>query len=180
MAGILILFGTGEGQTRKVANRISRVVQEKGHEAMVVQGNKAPEDFSAAGFDAAFVGTSIHMGLHQLSVRRLVRDNIESFNRIPTAYFCVCLHACGKKEKDRKQAQAYIDDFNKYTGLQPRKMAVFAGALRYPYYNFVKRYVAKLVARRVGADTDTRQEYYEYTDWEAVDAFAVEFLESIE
>ncbi len=180
MARILILFGTGEGQTRKVASRISRFVQENGHEAIVIQGNKAPEDFSVAGFDAAFVGTSVHMGLHQLSVRGLVRGNVEAFNRIPTAYFCVCLHAYGEKEKDHKQVQSYIDDFNKYTGLQPRQTAAFAGALRYPYYNFVKRYVAKVVARRVGADTDTRQEYYEYTDWEVVDAFAVEFLESIE
>ena len=43
----------------------------------------------------------------------------------------------------------------------------------------IKRFAAKLVARRVGADTDTRGEY-SYTDWEAVRRFAEEFAQLLE
>ena len=118
------------------------------------------------------------MGLHQISVRKLVKAHRDDLNAIPCVYFCVCLTAVSDKPRDRDQVQKYIDDFKKYTGLKPVRTAVFAGALRYPYYNFIKRYMIKLVARRVGADTDTKKEY-DYTNWQAVDAFAHDFLDSV-
>lgn len=178
MARILILYGTGEGQTRQVAGRMAEVIREKGHEVEVVKGNRAPADFSPQGFDAAIIGTSIHMGLHQISVRQLVREHREAFARIPVAYFCVCMTAVSDKPRDKEQVERYIDDFQKYTGIRPLRTAVFAGALKYPYYNFIKRFVLKLVARRLGASTDTSREH-EYTDWKAVTDFALEFQEMV-
>ena len=178
MSRILILYGTGEGQTRKVANRIAEVAGGRGHEVEMVKGNKAPADFSPKGFDAAIIGTSIHMGLHQISVKKLVKANRNDFNNMPCAYFCVCLTAISDKPQDKMQVEKYINDFKGYTGLQPVLTAVFAGALRYPYYNFIKRFMVKLVARRIGADTDTKREF-EYTNWQAVDRFAEGFLDSL-
>ena len=179
MAKILILFGTDHGHTRKIANRIAEVTRERGHEVELVQGNKAPSGFSPDGFDAAIIGTSIHMGLHQISVRKLVKENLTAFERIPSAYFCVCLTACGTRPQDTAQVERYINDFTKYTGLHPMKVTAFAGALKYTDYNFFRRFIAKLVARRVGADTNTKGEY-EYTDWDAVTQFAEEFADSLE
>ena len=178
MSKLLILYGTGEGQTRKVANRMAEIIRGKGHE-VIVQVNKDSEGFSTDGFDAAIVGTSIHMGLHQISIRKLVKAHIKAFNSIPVAYFCVCLTAASDQPEDRKQLDKYVADFKSYTGLDPRITAVFAGALRYPYYNFIKRYIMKLIARKLALDTDTKQEY-EYTDWAAVDRFTGQFLDMFE
>lgn len=171
MSKLLILYGTGEGHTRKIATRMAEKATEQGYEAELVKGNKAAGDFSPEGFDAAIIGTSIHMGLHQISVRKLVKAHQAGFAKIPVAYFCVCLTAASDKSDDIKQVHKYIDEFKLYTGLQPRFTEAFAGALRYPYYNFIKRYMIKLVARKLGLDTDTKKEY-EYTNWSAVDSFA--------
>lgn len=179
MARILILYGTDYGHTRKIAQHMAGVVETRGHEVELVQGNKAPKGFSPDGFDAAIIGTSIHMGVHQISIRKLVKSLRDDFNKIPTAYFCVCLTAKSTKPEDQSQVEDFINDFLKYTKIKPAKTAAFAGALRYPHYNFVRRYMAKLVARKVGADTDTKQELYEYTDWAAVTRFAEEFTDSI-
>ncbi|MDY6912400.1 MAG: flavodoxin domain-containing protein [Chloroflexota bacterium] len=179
MAKILILFGTDHGHTRKIANRMADVIRERGHEVELVQGNKAPSDFSPDGFDATVIGTSVHMDLHQISVRKLVKEKLSAFERIPSAYFCVCLTAFGTRPQDMAQVKRYINDFTKYTGLNPIKVTAFAGALKYPDYNFVRRFIAKLVARRVGADTNTKGEY-EYTDWDTVTRFAEEFADSLE
>lgn len=179
MAKILILFGTNYGQTRKISEFIANIVTDRGHEVSLVQGNKLPDGFSPGNYDAAIIGTSIHMDTHQISIRRLVKQYQSEFNQIPVAYFCVCLTAYGTKAEDHEQVEKYVNDFIKYTGLEPAKTAAFEGALMYPTYNFVKRYVAKLVARRVGADTETKRELYEYTNWNAVTKFTEEFLDTI-
>lgn len=171
----MILYGTGEGHTRKIANRIAETIKEHGHDIEMVKGNKADRNFSPAGFDAAIIGTSIHMGLHQISIRKLVKAHQAVFAKIPVAYFCVCLTATSNKLEDKKQVEKYIEEFKLYTGLQPRFTESFAGALRYPYYNFIKRYMVKLVARKLGLDTDTKKEY-EYTDWAMVDRFTEQCL----
>jgi len=178
MSKILILYGTNNGQTRKVAERIAEVVRERGHEVEMVQGNKAAADFSPDGFDAAIVGTSIYMDQHQISVRKLVKAHSDAFARIPTAYFCVCITATQTTPEARAELDKYVKDFTSYTGLNPVKSAVFAGALKYPDYNFVKRFSAKLLARKLGLDTDTKK-YFEYTDWAEVTKFAEEFAELI-
>lgn len=179
MSKILILYGTDYGHTRKVAQHIAEVINERGHVTELVQGNKSPRDFTVDGFDGAIIGTSIHMGVHQISVKKLVKAQKEALSKIPSAYFCVCLTAYSSKAEDKKQVESFINDFLKYTGLKPVVSTAFAGALRYPHYNFARRYMAKLVARKVGADTDTKQEHYEYTDWNAVNRFAEEFVDSI-
>ena len=179
MSKLLILYGTNNGQARKVAERIAGVVRERGHKVQMVQGNKAADGFSLDGFDAAIVGTSIYMDQHQISVRKLVKAHSDAFARIPTAYFCVCLTARDSTDQARAQVEKYLNEFTSYTGLEPVKSAAFAGALKYPDYNFVKRFSAKLLARKMGLDTDTKK-YFEYTDWAEVTKFADEFEDLVE
>lgn len=178
MANLLVLYGSNYGQTRKVAERIADVARGRGHEVSIVPGNAVPPDFDPAAFDAAFIGTSIEMDIHQRSVKKLVKEHRSAFARIPCAYFMVCLTAVSPKPEDRQKMDKYVDDFTGYTGLDPAAVGVFAGALRYPEYNLVRRFMVKLVARRLGANTDTGGEY-EYTDWPAVNRFAEEFLDSL-
>ena len=179
MARILILYGTDHGQTHKVAQHIADELKRADHQVELLAGNKAGTNFSLEGFDGVIVGTSIHMDVHQISMRKLVKNHRDAFAQIPkSAHFCVCLTAFSRNPKDQAQVQKYIDDFAKYTGWQAKQMTAFAGALKYPDYNFVKRFAAKLLARKIGADTDTKG-YYEYTDWDAVTRFAQEFADSL-
>lgn len=175
MAKILIIYGTNEGHTRKVAEHMADAIRAKGHQAELLQGIKAPPDFSLAGYDGVIAGTSIHMGAHQIAMRKLVKKHHEEFQRLPGAYFCVCLTATSTRPEYQQQVEKYISDFIKYTHWQPQRAVAFAGAIRYPYYNIVKRFMIKLVARKLGLDTDTKREFI-YTDWAAVARFAEEFV----
>mgnify|MGYP005849565877 CR=1 FL=1 len=103
MAKLLIVYGTNEGHTRKVAEHMAEALRKEGHQADLLQGIKAPADFSLAGYDAVLVGTSVHMGIHQIAMRQLVKKHREEFQRLPGAYFCVCLTAASKKPEELKQ-----------------------------------------------------------------------------
>ena len=65
------------------------------------------------------------------------------------------------------------------TGWRPHRVELVAGALPYTRYNFLVRFVMRRIARKEGGDTDTSRDY-EYTDWSAVERFALEFLQEVE
>lgn len=67
-----------------------------------------------------------------------------------------------------------VDDFLVATGLTPVRSCRIAGALRYSKYGPVKRELMKRIAARAGGATDTSCDV-EYTDWEQVRRFALEF-----
>jgi menaquinone-dependent protoporphyrinogen oxidase len=50
--------------------------------------------------------------------------------------------------------------------------------LLYTKYNFLKRGLMKSITKKQGGDIDTSRDFI-YTDWDAVDAFAREFLERL-
>ena len=64
------------------------------------------------------------------------------------------------------------------TGWRPTVVMPVAGALSYSHYNFLVRFVMKQIAKKEGSGTDTSRDY-EYTDWDALDAFVKEFAQKI-
>jgi menaquinone-dependent protoporphyrinogen oxidase len=53
-----------------------------------------------------------------------------------------------------------------------------AGAIPYSRYGLLKRWVMQYMSRQAGVKTSPKQDY-EYTDWEALRGFAVEFAGTI-
>ena len=49
MASALVCYGTGEGQTAKVADRLASVLADRGHEATTVDVGAAPDEVAAEG-----------------------------------------------------------------------------------------------------------------------------------
>jgi menaquinone-dependent protoporphyrinogen oxidase len=178
MARILVAYGTGEGQTAKIAERIVRTLRERGHEAHVgdVSAGESPmvEDT-----DAVLVGASIHVGTHQPAVANFVRDHREELAARPSGFFQVSLSSATDDEERRAEAAEYVDSFIEETGWHPDRIAMFGGALRYSKYGFLKRLLMKRIARDATGDTDTSQDY-EYTDWNEVEAFADDFAAFVE
>ena len=80
--------------------------------------------------------------------------------------------------KSREEAMRYSDNFLAQTGWQPGLTKTFAGSVKYTQYNFVTRYIMKLISRREGGSTDTSRDH-EYTDWESVERFAEAFMAEI-
>ena len=168
MTRVLILYGTTEGQTAKIAEFIAAVIRENGHETNPVDVRSVGTDLPA-GYDAAVIGAAIHMGKHDKHVVEFVRTNREALERLPSAFFSVSLAA----QSDLDEAQGYLEQFEAETGWQPANVALVAGALLYTRYGFIKRRIMRRIAQdksgHLGVDTSRD---YIYTDWDGVKRFA--------
>jgi menaquinone-dependent protoporphyrinogen oxidase len=170
MASFLVAYGTGEGQTAKVAEHVVGTLEARGHDAVAVDLGDAGDAPDATGYDAVVVGASIHVGEHQPAVREFVTANQDALTGRPTAFFQVSLSSATADEQRRAEAAAYVDDFLETTGWNPDRIGLFGGALRYSKYGFLKRLVMKRIAKEATGDTDTGRDY-EYTDWAEVERF---------
>jgi menaquinone-dependent protoporphyrinogen oxidase len=176
MANVLIAYGTSEGQAAKVSDYIADVARDHGHTAETMDVRELANGSAMGSYDAVVVGASIHMGRHEDYVRDFVGENRASLERVPSAFFSVSLTAHDENEKARKEVESYVEKFAEETGWRPDKTGIFAGALLYTHYGFIKRRMMMKISRDQGnPDTDTSRDY-EYTDWEDVRWFTEEFL----
>jgi menaquinone-dependent protoporphyrinogen oxidase len=179
VASFLVSYGTSEGQTAKVADRIATVLSERGHEATAVDVAELPPDLVVDDFDAVLVGASVHAGRHQRAVREFVRSNREALSATPTAFFQVSLSSADEEGEGAAEAAGYVDEFVEETGWHPDRIGLFGGALRYSEYGFLKRLVMKRIAKRSMPDVDTSRDT-EFTDWTEVESFAADVAAFVE
>ena len=175
MTKIVILYGTTEGHTARIAEYLADDIRGHGHVADAVDLKRAQQGL-LDGYDAVILGGSIHMGKHEDSVRDFTRRNRVALERLPSAFFSVSLAAHG----DMANAQAYVENFEQETGWRPAQVGLFSGALLYRQYGFIKRLMMKKIvsSKPGGLSTDTSRDH-EYTDWEQVKWFAEDFLKRL-
>lgn len=178
MAHILVVYGTTEGQTRKIATYIANAIRDRGHTVTVSDSASIREPLRVQEYDGILVGGSVHSGRHQRSVVRFVKENRAALESLPSGFFSVSLAALDGREQ-QEEAQNYVDTFCQETGWEPEVVETVAGALRYTKYNFVKRYIMKWISKRSGRPTDTSRDF-EFTDWEHVGHFVKRFLKQLE
>jgi menaquinone-dependent protoporphyrinogen oxidase len=170
---ILVLYGSFDGQARRIAERIAEVIGRGGHEVEAVPAHADSVCDRIEASDAVIVGGAIRYGHHQKALERVVRDNYVAIVERPNAFFSVCMSAAGPNAKPAT-ALGYVDDFITRTGWQPGRIASFAGALKWSRYNPLMKLMMKFIVKMAGGDTDTSRDR-EYTDWNAVERFAAEF-----
>lgn len=175
---ILILYGTLEGQTAKISERIAEVIRNKGYQVTAQLGEKLPGNFKVDKFDAVIIGGSIHMGRYPGYLKKFVSSHSDWLNNVPSAFFTVCMAVNSQQEKSREEGNHYGEDFLKQVNWQPKLIETFAGAVKYTQYNFVTRFIMKLISKKEGGSTDTSVDH-EYTDWESVVRFTEKFLEQL-
>lgn len=179
MVSFLVLYGTGEGQTAKVASRITDGLEKRGHDTTTIDIDELSDDLSLAEFDAVLIGSSIHVGKHHERIRDFVRANVEDLGTRPTALFQLSLSSAVDDPERRAEAADYVDTFLEETDWHPDRIGLFGGALRYSKYGFLKRLMMKRIARDATGDVDPSQDY-EYTEWAEVEAFANDFAAFVE
>ncbi len=171
MATILVVYGTTEGHTAGIAERIGAVMRDLGHEVHVHDSRDLLKTTLEHAYDGVIVGGSVHAGEHQRGVREFVGQHRDLLDRVPSAFFSVSLTAAEPDEEAKRDVQAVVDKFAQETGWQPRHIEPIAGALVYSQYNIFVRHIMKLIAKRLGRPTDASQDY-DYTDWDGVERFA--------
>lgn len=173
---ILVVYGTTEGQTRKIAEFMADVLKQSGYEVTI--SNAAAQPPAPSGFDAVIAGGSIHINKYQSAVTNYIRQNVDALNSMPGAFFSVCMAAASKNEKEHREAERITTEFLQRIGWKPLSTTQVAGALMYTQYGFFKRLIMKYIARKEGGATDTSHDY-EYTDWNAVREFVTGFAEKV-
>jgi menaquinone-dependent protoporphyrinogen oxidase len=165
---VLVVYASTHGHTAKIAARIARTLEGDGAAVAVHPVSDAPDPH---GFGAVVLGASIHAGHHQKELIAWAERHRGALARVPSAFFSVCLTAADDTEESRTATRAYEDEVVERTGWTPGRITTFAGALQYREYDFPTRLLMRLLMRRGGHPTDASRDY-DYTDWDAVDAFA--------
>ena len=163
MARILLLFASSYGHTRDIAWAIERHLRRRGHAVDLVDARQSAPD--PGEYDVAVIGSRVEFGRHAPSIRRYVRRHLAALARMPSAFFSVSMSAANGGPDPALEA------FSARTGWRPGRAVSFAGALPYTHYNPLLRFVMKRISRKAGHTTDTSRDH-DFTDWEAVRAFA--------
>jgi menaquinone-dependent protoporphyrinogen oxidase len=172
MVRILVLNGTTEGHTAKVAAAVAETLRAHGAEVDVIQAGTA--DVRADPYAGVIVAASVHGGAYQWPVRRWVQRNREALVRRPTAFISVSLAVLQWQPDVQRDVNAIVDRFLMATGWRPMWTKSIAGALAYSKYGWLKRWIMRRIAEKAGGNTDTSSDY-ECTDWQDLRAFADRF-----
>ncbi|MGV6816415.1 MAG: menaquinone-dependent protoporphyrinogen IX dehydrogenase [Thiotrichales bacterium] len=176
MSGILILYSTVDGHTKKICEFIRDKIQPDSDASEVTLA--ALDDAHALAldsFDKIVIGASIRYGKHRPAVFEFVEKNLALLEQKPNAFFTVNVVA-RKPEKNRPDTNPYMKKFLTLTPWKPKKLAVFAGKIDYQKYGFMDRnmirFIMWLTKGPTAADTNV-----EFTLWDEVEAFAGEIQE---
>ncbi len=176
MATVLVVYATRDGQTRKIAERIATVLRVRRHAVELLDAARPSRELDLGRFQAVFVGSPIHAQGYLRPVVRFVQEHRAALERVPTLFFSVGLAVLSKVSDGRAQTMEIVDKLIATTGWRPGRIELVAGALPYTRYNFLVRFVMRRISKKEGGDTDTSRDY-EYTDWSAVDRFALELVD---
>lgn len=173
MARVLIVYGTTDGHTRKIAYTMGNTLTYEGHTAAIVDAADVRPCHDPRFYDAVIVAASVHGGNYQRTARRWVRRHVDQLNAVPSAFVSVCLGMLEGRPEARREVQAIMSRFLMKTGWRPTASRTVAGALRWSRYSPLKTRIMRRIVRRAGGDTDTSRDV-EYTDWGELALFARE------
>ena len=173
MPRILVVYGTTEGHTAKVAGALAEALHRTGGVVDVMAADD-PASSVPDGYDAVVVAASVHAGRYQRPVEKWVKAHAAALARKPTAFVSVCLGVLQHDPTVQRDLQAIVDRFIAVTGWRPAVVKFVAGALPYTRYGWVRRALMKHIVAKAGGDTDTGRDY-EYTDWNDLSLFAADF-----
>ncbi|MCG8441742.1 MAG: hypothetical protein MI723_08035 [Caulobacterales bacterium] len=177
MGCIAIIYGTTEGQTRKIARELADHFIRRRDEVRLVDATHPPAEDPLAGADAVIVAASLHVERYQSSVVHFAAEHARQLNALPSAFVSVSLSALGDEE-DAANVDLCVDRFSEQTGWTPGTVHQAAGALRYTQYDFFKRWIMKRIAKEHGLPTQSGGDF-EFTDWAALQRFAEDFAHGV-
>ncbi len=171
---ILVVYGTTEGQTRKVATFLADRFKGRGHDVTLADAHRPPRSLNPAAYDAVVVAARVHSGRYQRSIRRFVRRNVAMLRAKPSAFVSVSMMAA---LPDRAGTVAsYVGRFSHRTGWTPGLVHQAAGARFYARQGAIGRWILGRIDSKVrGRPVDTSRDQ-EWTDWDALGDFADGFL----
>jgi menaquinone-dependent protoporphyrinogen oxidase len=172
---VLVVFGTTDGHTGKVATAISNTLRAEGANVDVVHARPGGPDPVPESYAAVIVAASVHTSGYQRAVWRWVRSHSSSLGNKPTAFVSVCLGVLERTTASEAELASIMESFFETTRWTPTVRKIVAGALPYTRYSWLKRLVVRRIVRHAYGQTATSRDY-EYTDWNDVREFSRMFV----
>ena len=170
MIGSLIIYSSTDGHTKTICKRIIDFLKDRNKTRLV--SLKEAKNLNLSEFDKIIIGASIRYGKHSEDLYKFIELNKNILDEKESIFFSVNVVA-RKPEKNTPDSNPYIKKFLKISKWKPKKLGVFAGKVDYPNYNFLDKYIIKLIMFITSGPVDTSQSY-EFTDWSKVEDFAKE------
>jgi menaquinone-dependent protoporphyrinogen oxidase len=174
MTHILIVYGTTDGHTRKIAHVLAENLRAHCCSVDTVDAASPRWRLSPERYDGVIVAASVHIGDYQRAVARWARVHAPMLNLMPTAFLSVCLAVLERGVKPRQEILRIMRRFLVRNGWRPTITKMVAGALPYTRYGWLKRMMMKRIVAKAGGDTDTTRDF-EYTDWNDLRDFTRDF-----
>ena len=175
MTHVLLAYGTRQGHTKIITDRIAAALRAAGHDVDVCNLRDDGPAPRASGYDAVLVGGSVHAGGFEREVRQWVKANLDALRTRTNAFYSVSLSAAGHDAQSEADMKVVIEKFVRDTGWTPARVEQFAGALEYSKYNWlVRRLMRRIVRKKEGGRFRDTTRDYDLSDYAQVDAFARE------
>jgi menaquinone-dependent protoporphyrinogen oxidase len=122
-----VFFGTTEGQTRRIAERLVALLRAKGltSQAIDVASSDAQYvDWTRA--RAAIVAASLHVQRHQRAAEAFVREHAAELNRRPSVFISVSLAINSEHQSERDAATRIAGELPASSGWHPDAIVCLA------------------------------------------------------
>ena len=172
MKSTLIIYSSTDGQTKNICSRIGDFVSDDALLKILSLSEATKADIEK--YDQIIIGASIRYGKHKKELFKFIDINLDEITKKDNAFFSVNVVA-RKPEKNSPETNPYMQKFLLKSSWVPQKLAVFAGKIDYPKYNFVDRQMIRLIMWITKGPTNIKNTY-EFTDWNKVDSFAKELI----
>ena len=162
----IFIYSSSNGQSLKICEALN-----KNKESLIIDMDTS-KTTKLDNFDQIVIGASVKYGDHNKKVYEFVKKNRALLEKKKTVFFSVNATA-RKSEKNKPKTNPYIIKFLKKTNWTPDHIGVFAGMIDFPNYNFIEKYIIKLIMWITNGPTDTSKTF-EFTNWEDVKKFSEE------
>lgn len=154
---ILVVYATRAGSTAGVADAIGKKLAEGG---AVVDVKPVKKVQTLNGYHAVVMGSAIRAGAVLPEITNFVKIHKDELEKLPVAYFIVCMILREDNEENRKTAASYLDPLRaKVSSLDA---GMFAGKLDYSRLNFIEVFIIKYI---IGTPEGDLRDWNKIDDW---------------
>ena len=172
MESTLIIYSSTDGQTKNICSRIGEFLSNDIPAKIISLSDATKNDIEK--YDRVIIGASIRYGKHRKELFEFIETNLDEITKKENAFFSVNVVA-RKSEKNTPETNPYMQKFLLKTSWVPQRLAVFAGKIDYPKYNFFDKQMIRFIMWLTKGPTNIKNTY-EFTDWNKVDSFAKELI----
>lgn len=170
---IVVLFESGEGQTRKIADFIADRSRQADHDVTLVDTSDKLAKLSLDDADKVILAAPVHERRHPRNFEVAINAAAQALAERPTLMISVSLKAAFPDGLE--EAQDYLNEMAMRTGFQPTQEALVAGAVRSDSYDYYQSQIVRHVALK-GHEAELTDGVKEFTDWDVLADTVASFL----